>query len=374
MRATATVNLAALQHNVAALQSRLERPAETLVAVKANAYGHGLVPVARALTAGGVGWLGVATPDEALTLRDAGIGARILMFGPQRGEDLARLIEREVDLTVTSEADLTAVQTEAERLGISGVRVHLKVDTGMGRLGEPPGAAVRLMHMADGLTRLAPTGVWTHLACADEPDSPATDEQLARFADVLTGLEAEGLTPPLRHAANSAAVLTRPDAHFDLVRPGIAAYGYAPSDALRDVARDLTPAMTVEAPVVFVKDVPAGTPVSYGHRWRAPNATRVATVRLGYGDGYLRAASNVADMHVAGRLARVVGTVCMDQTMLDVGDADVQVGDRVIAFGPHPGVGADDVARAVGTIAYEILTGVDARLERRYEGLSDGSS
>lgn len=372
MRATATVDLAVLRRNVQVLQSHLTAGTQMLVAVKGNAYGHGLRPVARTLEAHGVGWLGVATPDEALALRDAGIEARILMFGPQRGRDLRQLIEANVDLTVASEADLQAAQAEAETLDAREVRVHLKVDTGMGRLGEPPEAALYLMQAADRRSRLTPTGVWTHLACADEPDSPATDSQLNLFADTLETLDAAGLTPPTRHAANSAATLTRQDAHFDLVRPGIAVYGYPPSDALRNVAVNLTPAMTVDAPVVFVKDVPAGTPVSYGHHWRAPNDTRIATVRLGYADGYPRAASNRADMHAAGRAARVVGTVCMDQTMLDVADSSVQVGDRVTAFGPE-GVGADDVARATGTIAYEILTAVDGRLERRYEGEFDAS-
>lgn len=362
----ATVDLQAIVRNVRHLRARLTDATDLLAAVKANAYGHGLVPVARALAADGVGWFGVATASEAAALRAAGIEARILVFGPLRDDALATALAADADLTVCDVDDVEAV-ANAVRARAGGVaRLHLKIDTGMGRLGRPPREAVAA---AD---RIEASGqrfeaAWTHFARADEPSSGLTEVQLARFHEALDALAAADRRPRLRHAANSGALLARDDAHFDLVRPGISVYGHAPGPELSHAVERLVPALTLDAPVVFVKRVAPGDTVSYGQRWTAPRETTVATIRIGYGDGYPRALTNLGDATLRGVRCRVVGTVCMDQLMLDVGDLPVRVGDRAILFGADA-PRADDLAERIGTIPYELLTRVGDRVERVYSG------
>ncbi|MDZ7801298.1 MAG: alanine racemase [Trueperaceae bacterium] len=360
----AEVDLDALRRNVRRLRAHLAEGAAMLVAVKADAYGHGLVPVARTLVRAGVEALGVATPDEALALRRAGIDARILAFGPVYGPPLRRLVRAGIDLTLTDENDLRRAVDAAE--DDVPVQLHLKVDTGMGRLGCRPEAAVALARAV----ALEPTaelaGVWTHFARADELASDATEGQRRTFEAVLARLAAEGIRPRIRHAANSAALLAHPATHLDMVRPGIAVYGYPPVTYAPGPEGPLEPVLRLRAPVVFTKRVQAGEAVSYGHAWRAPQATTIATLRIGYGDGYPRALSNLGEVGLPdGRRARVVGRVCMDQTMIDVGSADVEVGDRVDVWGGH-GPGADALAERIGTISYELLTHVAPRVARRY--------
>jgi alanine racemase len=363
-RCAAEIDLGAIRRNVERLRARAKPGVEVLVAVKANAYGHGMLPVARALASAGVGWFGVATPEEALTLRAAGVSGRILLFGPVRGPALPRLLAAGVDLTVCDEDDVSSA-LDALPADAGPARLHLKVDTGMGRLGRRPGEAVAVARRVASDERLRLAGLWTHFACADEPSRGLTERQIAAFDRVTEDLATEGIEPELRHAANSAGVLAFPASHYDLIRPGLSAYGYPPGPDLAADAADLEPALRWTAPVAFVKRVRAGEAVSYGQRWTAPSDTTVATVRVGYGDGYPRALTNLGVATVAGRTGRVVGTVCMDQTMLDVGDAEVAVGDEVVLMGPG-GPGADALAERIGTIAYELLTGVGTRVLRRY--------
>jgi alanine racemase len=361
----ATVDLDAIRRNAGWLLGRCAPGTMLLAAVKADAYGHGAVPVARALARDGVGWFGVATADEATELRDGGVAGRVLVFGPLRGDALARARSADADLTVCDEDDVAAAAATAD--ADRPARVHLKVDTGMGRLGLPPERTVALADRIAATGTLRLEGVWTHLARADEPSDDATDRQLAAFRDALDALEAAGHQPTLRHAANSAGTIAHPGTHFDLIRPGISLYGYPPGPELADDASELEPALTLDAPVVFVKRVAAGAAVSYGHRWRAPSATTIATVRIGYADGYPRALTNLGEVVVRDRRCRVVGTVCMDQTMIDVGDLEVTVGDRATLLGPA-GPRADAMAERIGTIPYELLTRLSARIERRWTG------
>jgi alanine racemase len=363
-RSVCEVDLGAIRRNAARLRARAAPGTETLVAVKADAYGHGLTRVARALAQEGIGWFGVATPEEALALRHAGVPGRILPFGPIRGPALPRLLAAGVDVTVCDDDDVAAV-VEALPADAAPARLHLKVDTGMGRLGRRPDEAVPTARRiaADGRLRL--TGLWTHFACADEPSRGVTERQIAAFERLSADLAGQGVEPELRHAANSAGVLAFPRAHYDLIRPGLSVYGYPPGPELAAAATDLEPALRWTAPVVFVKRVRAGEAVSYGHRWAAPHDTTVATVRVGYADGYPRALTNLGEATVRGRTCRVVGTVCMDQLLLDVGDAEVAVGDEAVLMGPG-GPGADTLAARIGTIAYELLTGVGRRVLRRY--------
>lgn len=376
----AIVDLAALRANLAALRARCAPGVRAMPAVKADAYGHGLDMVAPALAAAGADAFGVATGDEALALRALGVAGDVLVFAPLR-RGLAALAEADVALTVAGPSDLALLEAAAPP---RPARVHVKVDTGMGRLGgrvvdaagrpDPRGLAdaAALAAAVDRSRHARLEGVWTHLASADEPDAAVpdgpTDRQVAAFVALLDALGRAGLRPPLAHAANSAGTIVRPDAHFDLVRPGIAVYGQPPSAHVAALAPELRPVLTLDAPVTQVRRVAAGTPIGYGGTWRAPAATTIATVRLGYADGYPRALSSRGRAVVNGRPASVAGRVCMDQLMLDVGpDADVAPGDRATFVG-GAGPSAVEVAEAAGSFAYELLTGIGVRVARRALG------
>ena len=357
---TATVSLDALRHNVARVRSHLQPETRLLAAVKANAYGHGAVRVARHFAACGVTHFGVATAGEALELRAGGVTQPILIFSPVY-QNIPELVDYGVSLTVADTHSLDAAK-------VSGVRakVHLKVDTGMGRLGLGWREAVELAKHVDAAENLVLEGVWTHFAASDEADRAFTEGQLEAFTLFLEGLREHGIGPGLVHAANSAGVFAYPEAHFDLVRPGIALYGYHSSEVVAALEKGLQPALTLTAPVTFVKRVKAGTPVSYSGLWTAPRDTTVATVRVGYADGYPRLLTNKGEVGFKGELKPVAGRVCMDQTMVDMGDAEVEVGDRVTLFGPG-GLDAETLAGRVGTISYDLLVSLSSRVERVYE-------
>ena len=357
---TATVSLDALRHNVARVRSHLQPETQLLAAVKANAYGHGAVRVARHFAACGVTHFGVATAGEALELRAGGVTRPILIFSPVY-QNIPELVDYDVSLTVADTHSLDAAK-------VSGVRakVHLKVDTGMGRLGLGWREAVELAKHVDAAENLVLEGVWTHFAASDEADRAFTEGQLEAFTLFLESLREHGIGPGLVHAANSAGVFAYPEAHFDLVRPGIALYGYHSSEVVAVLEKDLQPALTLTAPVTFVKRVKAGTPVSYSGLWTAPRDTTVATVRVGYADGYPRLLTNKGEVGFKGELKPVAGRVCMDQTMVDVGDAEVEVGNRVTLFGPG-GLDAETLAGRVGTISYDLLVSLSSRVERVYE-------
>jgi alanine racemase len=365
-RSEARVDLDVIARNVAELRSRTR--AEVMVAVKADGYGHGLVPSARAALAGGASWLGVAFLEEALALRDAGIDAPLLAWLFTPGEGLARAVERDVDLSASAPwalAEITAAVRETGRRA----RVHLKVDTGLSRGGAPAWEWADLLEAAakaQAADEIEIVGVWSHLACSDDPDHPANSQQVAAFGDALDAAARRGVVPLVRHLANSGGTLSLPETHFDLVRPGIAVYGLPPGPAAR--MDGLTPAMTLRTSVALTKRVPAGTAVSYGHAYRTRSDTTLALVPLGYADGVPRGATNVAEVWVAGRRRRVAGRVCMDQFVVDVGDDDVRPGDEVVLFGPGHGgePTAEDWAAALGTIGYEIVTRVGARVPRTY--------
>jgi alanine racemase len=366
-----SVDLDAIRANVALLRSICSPSnAQVMVAVKADAYGHGLVPVARAAVEAGAAWLGVATLDEALQLRAAGLTAPVLAWLHAPGMPLFAGVEADVDLSVSSLAGLDAVVAAAARAG-RPARVHLKIDTGLSRNGAAEADWPELVEAAakaesDG--SLTVVGVWSHLACADEPGHPSIDRQLAAYHRALEAATAVGLAPPVRHLANSAATLTRPDTHFDLVRVGIAAYGLSP---VPGVDPGLRPAMTVRARVALVKRVPEGEGVSYGHTYITPAETTLALVPIGYGDGVPRAASSRAPVHLAGRVRTIAGRVAMDQFVLDCGDDEVAPGDVAVLFGPGDAgePTADDWAAACDTLNYEIVTRMgSARTRRTYHG------
>jgi len=377
--ARALIDLDALRHNVRTVQAAA--PSAALMAVvKADAYGHGLVPCARAAVEAGATWLGVAQVGEALTLREAGLTVPVLtwLYGPDA--PFEALLAADVDLSVASPQALEDVADAARRTG-RRARVHLKVDTGLGRNGVSP---LELATVVDRLAALAAqgvvdlVGVWSHLAYADVPGHPTTALQCAALDDAVARLTAVGLPPAVRHLAGSAAALTDPRTHYDLVRPGIALYGLTPIPALDAADLGLRPVMTLEAELVTVKPVAAASGVSYGHHYVTPGATVLGVVPLGYADGVPRHVSGVdgrpgAPVRVTGDRARdtaIRGRVCMDQVVLDLGPgATERAGDRVVLFGDpaRDEPSAQDWAELAGTIGYEIVTRLGSRVPRVHQ-------
>ena len=368
-RAEVVVDLDAIAANTAVLRERVGRP--LMAVVKADGYGHGLVPAARAALAGGADALGVAVVEEALALRAAGVTAPLLAWLNGPGEDHSAALQADVEVSVNAAWGLAEVVQAARDTGLTA-RVHLTADTGLSREGATPddwpglvAAAVRAQ--ADG--EVAVVGLWSHLAYADAPDHPTIGRQLRVFEEAVSIARAAGLTDARRHLANSAATIALPETWFDMVRPGVALYGLDPLGG--DAARHgLRPAMTVQARVVLTKRVPAGAGVSYGHTYSAAQETTLALVPVGYADGVPRVAGNQAPVLLAGARRPIAGRVCMDQFVLDVGDDPVAPGDRAVLWGPGDGgePTAQDWADAVGTIHYELVTRVGGRFRRRYVG------
>ena len=339
---------------------------DVMTVVKADGYGHGILPAARAAREGGATWLGVATIDEALVLRAGGDTGRVLCWLGVPGEDYAAAIAADVDVTVYSEAELGEVVAAA---AAGAARVQIKVDTGLSRGGAPRADWHGLFALAADLERagrIRVTGIWSHFACSDEPDHPANDAQQAAFEEALAMAASAGLTPEVRHLANSAAAILRPSARYDLVRCGIASYGLDPAPG-HTPDLGLLPAMTALARLALTKEIAAGDGVSYGHTWHADRPTRVGLVPVGYGDGVPRHAGNRAEVLVGETRRPVRGRVCMDQFLVEVG-ADDDAGDLVMLFGNgllgEPT--AQDWAEWCDTISYEIVTRIGGRFVRRY--------
>jgi len=368
-QAEVRIDLDAIRDNVAML--RASTTAEVMAVVKADGYGHGMLPAARAALAGGATWLGVCTLDEALELRRGGITAPVLAWLLAPGLPLHEGIAADVDLNAGSLGQLAAL-VAAARLAQRPARVHLKLDTGLSRGGATRSDWPALLEatakaQADGDIEVV--GVWSHFVYADAPGHETIDHQLAQFAEGLAVAERYGITPRYRHIANSAATLTRPDAHYDLVRLGIAVYGLSPLPA--EFRTGLRPAMTARARVTLTKRVAAGQGVSYGHTYVTDRATTLALVPLGYADGVPRHASNVGPVRVGGKTRTVAGQVCMDQIVLDCGDDPVAAGDVATLFGPGDDGGptATDWADVAGTINYEIVSRFGStRVPRLYDG------
>ena len=372
LRAEARVDLDAIAHNVATLKQRVG-DAAVLAVVKGDGYGHGLLPSAAAALAGGASWLGVAFLEEALALRAAGVTARILCWLAVPGEPLADAVAADVDLSASEVWALDEIRHAAQSAGKTA-RVHLKVDTGLHRGGATAARWPDLLEAAakaEASGEIRVVGIWSHFAHADAPDHPTTAKQELLYAEALELAVQAGLQPEARHLANSAATLTRPSSHYDLVRPGLAVYGLTPvPDRGGPEVFDLRPAMTLVARVALTKDAPAGSGVSYGHRYVTERATKLALVPLGYADGIPRAATNTVEVYIGGDRRRISGTVCMDQFVVDVGDAPVVAGDEVVLFGPGTDGAptAQEWAAALGTISYEIVTRLGPRLPRTYVG------
>lgn len=357
----------ALIHNVGVLKER-SGDARVLAVVKADGYGHGAITAAEAAIDAGVDGLCVALVQEGVELRRAGIEAPVLVLSEQPLEQLGELVAHGLVATAYSARYIDALAEEARRHDVSGHEVHLKIDTGMNRVGCRPADATELAgRILARSPHLMLGGVFTHLATADDPDPTETDRQLDRFDVALGELRRAGIDPGLVHAANSAATIARPRARYDLVRVGIAMYGIAPDVSMNDECRDLRPALTLRSRVSFVKRVNAGDGVSYGLRHRFDRPTTVATVPIGYADGVPRHAGLTGGTVLIGGARRpIVGVVTMDQLVVDCGDDVVNVDDEVVLIGRQGDqlITANDWASLGGTIGYEIVCGLSRRVPR----------
>jgi alanine racemase len=368
-RAEVVVDLDAIAANTAVLRERVGR--SLMAVVKADGYGHGLVPAARAVLAGGADALGVAVLEEALALRAAGITAPLLAWLHTPGTDYAAALSADVEVSVSADWALAEVVAAARATGLTA-RVHLFTDTGLSREGATPAdwpglveAAARAQ--ADG--DLTVVGLWSHMAYADAPTHPTIGAQVSVFEEAVAVARRAGLTDARRHLANSAATVALPDTWYDMVRPGVALYGLDPLGG-DPAAHGLRPAMTVRAAVALTKRVPAGVGVSYGHTYFPTSETTLALVPVGYADGVPRAGGNRAPVLAGGAQRTIAGRVCMDQFVLDVGDDAIAPGDEVVLWGPGDGgePTAQQWADAVDTIHYELVTRIGGRFTRRYVG------
>lgn len=362
------VDLGVIRRNVEAIRGHVGA-ARVMPVLKANAYGHGIVEVGRSLDAAGVDGLAVAYLEEGEALRGAGVKAPILVLSGLVGRQLPRFFAAGLTITVPSVGKLEQVQQAAADLRTTA-SVHLKFDTGMGRLGQNHRTSTHLLDATLRAPDVEVAGVFSHFATADEEDLSFARVQLERFWEVLDWYPRHGLPTPVRHMANSGAILQLPESHMDMVRPGILAYGVYPSgEGQRPVV--VHPALTWHTQVVYFKVVPGGEPISYGATWRPVTETRVVTLPVGYGDGYFRAHSNTSDVLIRGERRPIVGRVCMDHTMVDVGPMGTAYnGDDVVLLGRQGAaeITAEELAAHAGTIPYEILTNIGARVPRVYVG------
>ena len=359
------VSLARLADNFRAIAAAVA-PAVVMPIVKANAYGHGLVPVARHLAALGAKSLGVAFLEEAVALREAGITLPILVMGGIFGDQIPIFLRHGLTLTASSIDKLAQIDEIAGQMGI-GARVHLKIDTGMERIGVHYYSARGLLERAAECRHTLVEGIYSHFANSDAADLTSARLQLARFLEVLEWYAQQGVKPPVRHMANSGAVLQLRESHLDMVRPGILLYGVYPSDKVRKTIA-VHPALSLRSRVVYFKVVQPGHPVSYGSTWQTDHPVRVVTVPVGYGDGYFRALSNVAHVLIRGKRYPVIGRVCMDQIMVNLEWDSAYNGDVVTLLGRDGAelITCEDIADWAGTIPYEVLTNLNTRIPRTY--------
>lgn len=370
------INLTAIERNIEQIRSLLPKHVEIMAIVKANGYGHGAVPIAKRALASGATRLGVAVLDEALELRAAGITAPILILGNTPLEGIIVAQQQNITCTFYTEAQVEAAMgvLEAEYDADSAFQplaIHLKVDTGMNRLGfTDVTSLLRASHKIVTAKSLYLEGIFTHFACADEEDSSYTHQQMERFNDMIHALEQNGIQIDVVHLDNSAGAIHYPEWGHTLVRYGIALYGLYPSAYSRQTAAiDLDPALCLKSAIIHLKEVPSGTPISYGCTYVTSTPARIATIPIGYGDGYPRALSNCGEVLVRGCRARIVGTICMDQFMIDVTHiSEVAVGDEVVLIGKQgeQRICADELADKIGTIHYEVVTRLGERLHRKY--------
>ncbi len=360
----AEIDLDNLAYNYAQIKKKLSPGVKIMACVKAEAYGHGLVPVSRKLESCGADWFAVASVDEGISLRKAGIKKPILVLGLVLEQNIAPLFTYDITPTVCSESLARALDEQA-RIRDRIFNIHVKIDTGMGRIGVVHDKAEAFIAKIHSFANINIQGVFTHLACADSDDE-LTADQIGMFGRSVRNLAKRGIRVQFAHAANSTGVISCPSGHFNMVRPGLALYGLRPGNAPGIM---LKPVMALKTRVVYVKDVPAGCGVSYGHTYVTSKPSRIATLPIGYGDGYPRNLSNSGPVLIKGRMFRISGRVCMDQMMVDVGECGARVGDEVVLIGRQSrgSISAGALADLAGTISYEIVCGIGSRVPRIYK-------
>lgn len=368
--ATADIDLGRLSRNVETLKRKINGPA-LMAIVKANAYGHGLVQSAKAAKRGGADWLATALLEEAIELRNAGVSGPILTWLNTIDDRFEECISKDIDLSVNSVESLLAISNSAAKAG-KPARVQVKVDTGLGRNGvtlDDLPNLISALKQTQSSGQVKVVGVFSHFAYADEPSNPTISEQINNFKIAVDALTDANFELEVKHLSNSAATLGLPHTYNNLVRPGLAIYGISPSSEVGEATdHDLKPVMRLRAPIILIKNVPAGIGVSYAHQYHTKNQTKLALIPAGYADGIPRAASNKGPLLIDGKRFTISGRVCMDQFVVDIGDADVKPGDQAVLFGDpangEPSV--NDWAEAAGTINYEIITRIGPRVFRNY--------
>ncbi len=363
----AIVDLGAITFNIKSLKRHVGSGPLFMAVVKADAYGHGIVPVAKTAIKAGADWLGVAMVEEAILLRSAGIESPILVLGEAVPQGAGLFVENNITATVCSAETLDAMNEAAESSGTKAA-VHIKVDTGMGRIGLSPEEVLPFVERTRSLRNVYLEGIFSHFAAADEEDKGYAHKQLEKFKDVLATLEERGIRIPIRHLAGSAATIELRESHFDMVRPGISIYGAYPSPEV-DHSVPLKPAMAFVTAITFLKEVSEGTAISYGRTFVTKRQSRIATLPVGYGDGYPRLLSNKGEVLVAGKRAPVVGRVCMDMTLIDVTHIpEASLGSEVVLFGRQGDeeILVDEIAAKAGTISYEVLCNITNRVPKEY--------
>jgi len=370
-RATrAIIHLDHLIHNLECIRRLAGEGRKICIAVKADAYGHGAVEISKKALEWGVDFLAVATVHEGILLRKAGITAPVLLFGFALKEEIPQLVEWSLSPFAGSREYILKLNEEAARRDHT-VQVHLKIDTGMGRIGAAPEDAVALASLISGCSHLNLQGVCTHLPVSDgtsDEDLDFTEDQISLFSETVDGIRAAGIDPGIVHAANSGGIIAHRKSHFDMVRPGICLYGYYP-DPDMERTEEFKPVMEMVSRINFIKKVSKGTTVSYGRTWTAPEDTWIGTIPVGYADGYNRLLSSKGQVQINGTLYTVAGRVCMDQFMVDLGaECRVSLYDEAVLFGPRKGAWtAADLAAAAGTIPYEITCNINKRVPREYQ-------
>ena len=366
----AEVSIANLRNNFEIVRSLVDRDVQIMAMVKANAYGHGIVRVSEELLKAGAHYIGVAYLEEAVFLRENGITAPILVLGAINTEQVADFINFDIEITSSSLEKSRAISQMAKAMGKTA-RVHLKIDTGMERIGVHWYNAQRFTGETLAMENIDVRGIFSHLAKAED-DSQFTQTQVSRFEEIVNNMEKDGTRPGLVHLANSAGIINFKSSHFNMVRPGIMLYGYNPNGYLPDVSfngRTLEPVMSLKTRVSYFKVVPPGTGISYGHSYVTDRQTRIVTLPVGYGDGYPRLLSNRGEVIIRRERYPVTGTICMDQSMVDIGpDGTAYNGDEVLLFGNMNGhqVRLEHLCEKIGTITYEVLTTISFRVPRIY--------
>ena len=362
----AEIDLKALAYNLNGVRRKIGRRVAVMGVVKANAYGHGILEVARFLEREKIDYFGVANPEEGVVLREAGMIAPIHVFTLPSKLQASLFGSYDLEPTVCSQHEAALLNTQAQRAGKT-IPVHLKIDTGMNRIGAEPKELKKLLRALAKLRRLEIKGVYTHFATADARDKSFSKLQLAEFHRALEVLHKEGVSAEFIHCAGSAGILDLPESYFSMVRPGIMLYGYYPSRETTESV-PLKPVLSLKSRVSLVKWIEPGESVSYGRRYVAKRKTKIATLPLGYADGYMRSLTGRSTVLIGNRRFPTAGTICMDQVMVDVGSADVRVGDEAVLIGRQhrERITAWDLAATFGTIPYEICTNISSRVPRIY--------